>query len=155
MYLFRASLFALILSFTALAQTAADLETPQVDRVGKHIACQCGSCKSTVMCKMEGGCGYCARSKKQIYDLQKQGKPDQAIIAQMVGESGPDSFLGDPSAAGYVAPYIALAFGLLVIFWFVRKHLRTQQALAAGPVADPALLERYHERMEKDLEDLE
>ncbi len=137
----------------AFAQSAAQLESDSVKRVASHLACQCGSCKSTIACEMPGGCGYCKRVKTRIAQLQTAGKSDQDIIDQLVKESG-ESYLAPPGTFGWLTPYAAAAFGLLVIFWFVRRSLRAP-ARAAGPEVDAEVFDRYHAKIEKDLEKLE
>ena len=145
---------ALLTAASALAQTAAQIESEEVARVGRRLACQCGSCKSTVSCEMPGGCGYCKRMKTQIAKLQMDGKSDQAIIDQLVKENGPQIYLAEPGTWGWLTPYLMAGLGLGVIYWFVKRSLRVP-AMAAGPPIDPQVLDRYHERIEKDLEKLE
>ncbi len=83
-----------------------------------------------------------------------QGKSDKAIIDQLVKENGSGMYLAEPGAFGWIAPYLALAAGLAVIYWFVRRQLKPQSAATVPPV-DPEVLNRYNERIEKDLEKLE
>ncbi|MBV8820982.1 MAG: cytochrome c-type biogenesis protein CcmH [Acidobacteriaceae bacterium] len=135
------------------AQSAAEIESDSVKRVGARLACFCG-CKSTVACEMPGGCQSCKRMKTQIAKLQMDGKSDQAIIDQMVKENGPQIYLAEPGTFGWLIPYLAAALGLFVIYWFVRRNLRTP-APADGPPLDSEVLHRYHDRIEKDLEKLE
>jgi cytochrome c-type biogenesis protein CcmH/NrfF len=138
---------------SAFAQSAADLESDNVKRVGSRLACQCGSCKSTIACEMPGGCGYCKRVKTRIAQMQTAGKSDQAIIDQLVKESG-ESYLAPPGAFGWLTPYLAALFGLGVIFWFVRRSTKTP-ATAEGPAIPSDAFHRYHDRIERDLEKLE
>jgi cytochrome c-type biogenesis protein CcmH/NrfF len=137
-----------------LAQTAADLESDNVKRVGSRLACKCGSCQSSVACEMPGGCGYCKRIKTEIVKQQSLGKSDQQIIDQMVQENGKDTYIGEPGIMGWLAPYLAVLAGLALIFWFVRRHLKAPTP-ATVPQVSPEVLNRYHERIEKDLEKLE
>ncbi len=113
------------------------------------MACQCGSCKETTACEMPGGCGYCKRVKTEISQLQSKGQSDQQIIAQLVKENGQDTFLAEPGIMGWLAPYLAILAGLALIFWFVRRHLKT------APAVNPEVLNRYHDRIDKELETLE
>ena len=135
-------------------QTAADLESDNVKRVGSRLACKCGSCQSSVACEMPGGCGYCKRIKTEIFRQQALGKSDKQIIDQLVQENGQDTFIGEPGVMGWLAPYLAVLAGLAFIFWFVRRHLKAPAAATVPPVS-PDVLNRYHERIEKDLENLE
>jgi cytochrome c-type biogenesis protein CcmH/NrfF len=137
-----------------LAQTAAELESDNVKRVGSRLACKCGSCQSSVACEMPGGCGYCKRIKTEIVKQQSLGKSDKQIIDQLVQENGKDTYIGEPGIMGWLAPYLAVLAGLALIFWFVRRHLKTPTP-AAVPHVSPEILNRYHERIERDLEKLE
>src|ERR1017187_6049995 len=116
-------LFLILTAVPVFAQSAADLESDNVKRVGSRLACQCGSCKSTIACEMAAGCGYCKRVKTRIAQMQSTGKSDQDIIDQLVKESG-ESYLAPPGAFGWLTPYLAALFGLGVIFWFVRRNTR-------------------------------
>jgi len=150
----RSSLLIAFIAINCFAQTAADLESPDVKRVGSRVACKCGSCQLSVACEMPGGCGYCKRVKTQIVQLQSKGKPDQQIIDQLVQEGGKDSYIGEPGIVAWLAPYLAIAAGLALIFWFVRRHLKAPMPATVPPISEEAL-NRYHQRIEKDLEKLE
>lgn len=154
MFRLRNSVIAILLAAGCFAQTAAQLESDDVKRVGSRLACKCGSCNSTVSCEMPGGCGYCKRVKTQIVDLQSKGNSDRQIIDRLVQENGKDTYIGEPGVMGWLAPYLALAAGLGLIFWFVRRHLRAP-AMETSPPVDAEVFTRYHERIEKDLEKLE
>ena len=141
---------------SAIAQTAAEIESEDVKRVGARLACQCGSCKSSIACEMPGGCGYCKRIKTKIAQMQSGGSSDKQIIDQVVKENGPQMFLAEPGPLGWLTPYIVAALGLLVIYWFVRRNLKTTPVLAAnGPPVDNTVFDRYHERIERDMQKLE
>jgi len=148
-----ALLFLVLPLLAAVEPSAADLESENVKRVGSRLACQCGSCKSTIACEMAGGCGYCKRVKTQIAKMQATGKSDQEIIDTLVKGSG-ESYLAPPGTFGWLTPYLAGLFGLGVIFWFVRRNIRTT-VLADGPQVNSEAFNRYHEKIEKDLQKLE
>jgi cytochrome c-type biogenesis protein CcmH/NrfF len=143
-----------LVSTSLWAQTAAQIESEEVKRVGMRLACQCGSCKSTVSCEMPGGCGYCKRMKGEIARMQMAGKSDKVIIDQLVKENGPQIYLAEPGTWGWLTPYLAAALGLAVIYWFVRRSLKAPVAAGGAPV-DHEVLDKYHERIERDLEKLE
>ncbi len=103
---------------------------------------------------MPGGCGYCKRVKTQIAQKQAVGQSDKQIIDQLVAESGKDTYIGEPGVMGWLAPYLALALGLAFLVWLVRRYVRTSNPATVPPV-DPRILDRYHDRIEKDLEKLE
>ena len=146
----RTSLTILFIAASCFGQSAADLEADSVKRVAKRMACQCGSCKESTACEMPGGCGYCKRVKTEISQLQSKGQSDQQIIAKLVKENGQDTFLAEPGILGWMTPYLAILAGLGLIFWFVRRHLKTAPATVNSEVFN-----RYHDRIEKDLETFE
>lgn len=149
-------LFALIVicvfAGAAFAQSAAEIESESVKRVGARLACKCGSCQSTIACEMPGGCGYCKRVKTRIAQLEAKGESDQQILDTLQGEG--ENYLAPPGTFGWLVPYVAALFGLFVIFWFVRRSLRPA-ATAGGPQVDVEVFNRYHDKIEKDLEKLE
>ena len=104
---------------------------------------------------MAGGCGFCKRVKTKISQMQTTGASDQQIIDSVVKENGADMFLAEPGTWGWLMPYLAGALGLVVIYWFVRRSMRVPAMAAAGPPMEHEALDRYHERIEKDLEKLE
>jgi cytochrome c-type biogenesis protein CcmH/NrfF len=150
MSLWRNSVLIAFIAVNCFAQSAADLEADSVKRVAKRLACQCGSCKESTACEMPGGCGYCKRVKTEISQLQTKGQSDQQIIAQLVKENGQDTFLAEPGMFGWMTPYLAILGGLGLIFWFVRRHLKT-----AAPAVNAEVVNRYNARIEKELETLE
>ena len=154
MSLWRSSLLIILIAVGCFGQSAADLEADSVKRVANRMACQCGSCKSTVACEMPGGCGYCKRVRTEISQLQTKGQSDQQIIAQLVKENGQDTFLAEPGMLGWMTPYLAILGGLALIFWFVRRHLKSPLP-ATVPAVDSEVFNRYHDRIEKDLEKLD
>src|SRR5438105_13459446 len=129
------------------AQIEAEIESDSVKRVGSRLACTCGSCNSNVACDMPGGCGYCKRVKTDIFKQQSLGKSDKQIIDQLVRENGKDTYIGEPGVMGWLAPYLAVLAGLALIFWFVRRHLRSPMPATVPPVI-PEVLNRLNERTE-------
>jgi cytochrome c-type biogenesis protein CcmH/NrfF len=55
---------------------------------------------------------------------------------------------------GYVMPFAAILVGLAFVWWVI-KRFRKPLAVADGLEIDPAVLERYQERIDKDLEKLD
>lgn len=104
---------------------------------------------------MPGGCGYCKRIKTKISQMQSAGMSDKQVIDAMVRENGPDMYLAEPGTWGWLTPYLAAVFGLGVIVWFVRRSKRAAPVTAGGPAVDSEVFDRYHDRIEKDLEKLD
>lgn len=142
------------MALAALAQTATETESPEVNRVAGKLKCSCG-CNQSMACVMPPGCAMCKMNKTKIYNMQKVGMSDADIIGRYQKENGADILIIPPGIGGTVAPYIALALGLGLVLWTIRRYAvkKPLTAAAAGPTADidPAMLER----IEKDLSKLE
>src|SRR5277367_2799185 len=137
----------------ALAQTASDLESGSVNRVAEKLSCPCG-CKMNMACRMDPyPCPVCRKAKVEIFELQGKGKSDSQIFDQFVSENGKDILSIGPGVVGLVGPYAALLMGLGIVIVVLRRFMRRPQAAAAE--VDPAVLDRYHDDIEKDLAKLD
>ncbi len=155
MHRFGNSLGLLLVAALALAQSSSELMTPDVKRIGSHLACLCGACNNTVAdCPMLE-CHYARPAKERIYRMAAAGRSDDEIIQAFVDEHGLQALAVPPKEGfnllGWVMPFVAIAFGLLLIWWFVRRYLGGRVA-AAG---DDELLNRYRDRIEQDLSKLD
>ena len=153
---FRNSLLVLVMAGCplAFAETAAEKPSVDVRRVGAHIGCQCG-CKDTVATCAMLECSFSKPAKEKIAKLQAGGLTDKTIIDQFVAEFGPAVYRGDPSAYGWLVPYLLIAPGLALIWWFIRRYWKPRPIPEIGPVPDDSELAKYREQIEKDLAHLE
>jgi len=147
-------LLLLAASPIAIAQTVAEKPGVDVRRVAAHIGCQCG-CKDTVATCAMLECSFSKPAKEKIAKLQAAGLTDKAIIDQFVAEYGPAVYRGDPSAYGWLVPYLLIAPGLALIYWFIRRYRKPHPIAEIGPVPDDSELAKYREQIEKDLAHLE
>src|SRR3954465_12046309 len=107
MFGLKHSFLLLIVAAAAFAQTESQIESDEVKRVGTHIACQCGACQENVNCNMSSGqCHFCKPARTKIYQLQKSGMDDAAVIASFVKEYGQGIFRGDPNSFFWLVPYL-------------------------------------------------
>lgn len=129
------------MTLAALAQTAAELDSPEVNRVAAKLNCDCG-CNLNMACKMppDGRCPVCQRNKAKILSMQRAGMSDQQIIDRYVAENGKAILVVEPGIGGVVGPYIALALGMIAVIYTIRRYLRMKPALAGGPDVDPETL---------------
>ncbi|MBM3776048.1 MAG: cytochrome c-type biogenesis protein CcmH, partial [Acidobacteria bacterium] len=124
-------------------------------RIGLHLACQCGSCSHTVArCEMFG-C-FAQTTREEIARMSASGMSDQAILDHYIAKHGQQIYRAQPSAFGWLVPYLALLPGAALIYWFIRRYRRPALVLATGgrpggPAA-PAIDPRYLAQIEKDLE---
>jgi cytochrome c-type biogenesis protein CcmH/NrfF len=151
----KSSLLAGLVAGLCLAQTESQITGDEVRRVARHISCQCGSCSDDANCMMSAGqCGFCKPARTKIFRMQKAGMTDQAIADSFIQDYGAKIYRGEPNAFGWIIPYSALAMGVLVVVWFVRRYRRTPAAVlvASGPHKD---LDHYREQIEQDLAHLD
>jgi hypothetical protein len=153
---FRNSLLAAVIAACplALAETAAEKPSVDVRRVGAHIGCQCG-CKDTVATCAMLECSFSKPAKEKIAKLQGAGFTDTAIVNQFIAEFGPSVYRGDPSAFGWLIPYLSIAPGLALIWWFVRRYRKPRPIAEVVAAPDDSELDKYHEQIEKDMAHLE
>jgi cytochrome c-type biogenesis protein CcmH len=155
----KLSLLLLIVGIS-IAQTPDSSLTPAVARVGSKLACLCGTCRNTVSTCPMLHCHYSEPGRERINKMAQEGKSDEEIIQAFVRETGIQA-LAVPPATGFnllvwIMPWVAIALGLLVITWFVRRYTARRAVQApAGTEMDPEVLSRYRENIEKDLSTLE
>ena len=144
----RSSFALLLISGFCLAQTG-DMVPPEVRRVGDRLACLCKSCNNTVATCQMVGCHYTAPARARISELVREGKSDDAIVADFVKVEGKKA-LAAPEASGFgltawlAPPFMALA-GVGIIFWFVRRSRKKAVA-----VLSEGTVEKYQQAAERD-----
>jgi cytochrome c-type biogenesis protein CcmH/NrfF len=148
-------LLAFSLAAAALAQTAAEKPSADVRRVGARLQCQCGCKDSVSTCSMLE-CSFSKPAKERIARMQAAGFSDTQIVDAFVRDNGAGIYLALPSAVGWIVPYVSIAFGLLVIWAFVKKYRKPKPLTEMGSmeIDDPAL-EQYKEQIEEDLKKLD
>ena len=151
----KSSALLLVVTGLCIAQTESQLVSDDVRRVARHVSCQCGSCSEDANCMMSAGqCGFCKPARTKIFRMQQAGLSDQAITDSFVQEYGAKIYRADPNAFGWVIPYSALAFGTLVVVWFVRRY-HHPAAAPEGSAPPDEVLGRYREQIEHDVAHLE
>jgi hypothetical protein len=149
----KSSLLLACAAGLCFAQDAADLESRPVKKVAAHFACGCG-CKTNMACDMPGPCGTCRAAKTKIFQMQQAGLSEKQIVNKFVEENGKDILLAEPGAFAFAGPYVALALGLGAIVWWLRRS-RKAAVTPEGQVADPQMLDRYHDQIERETSKLE
>jgi len=139
----------------AFGQTAAEKPSSDVRRVGARLACKCGCKDSVATCSMLD-CGFSKPAKERIARMQAVGMSDEQIVQSFINDNGPDIFLAPPSALGWIVPYVAAGFGLMIVYIIIRRYYKPRPAAAGAAleIDDPALA-KYRDQIEKDLADLE
>lgn len=137
-----------------LAQSAEELESPAVNRVASKLLCPCG-CKMNMACRMDPyPCRTCWDNKKKILKMQAAGLSDQAILAQFQQTMGKDVVSVQPGFIGSLSFYAAAFVGLVLVLFVIRKYSRKPAGPGAAPM-DEAVLNRYHDQIEKEVEKLD
>jgi cytochrome c-type biogenesis protein CcmH len=150
-------LLVLALAGICLPQTATQLVTPEIRRVGDKLACKCGACNNTVATCQMLECHYSLPAREKIGQMQKAGMDDKTIVDAFVKEGGLAALAAPPTDGfnllAWIMPFLAISFGIVAIgIWFKRFAGRKQLAtVRPEPVIDP----RYQERMDRELEELE
>lgn len=93
--------------------------------------------------------------RHRIYDMQKAGMPDDAIVSQIVQQEGIVA-LAQPPGEGvwpivtWVMPGIALLIGFFIYSAWVKRN--KQEPVPLSDV-DKATLERFKSQIDRELED--
>ena len=151
----RPVLIVCLAVIASIAQTVSEKPSADVRRVGQRMQCQCGCKDSVSTCNMLE-CSFSKPAKERIARLQAAGYSDGQIVDSFIRDYGQKIYLAPPSAFGWIVPYVLLAFGLAVIWAFLKKYRKPAVMTELGPmeIDDPAL-EKYKEQIEEDLKKIE
>jgi cytochrome c-type biogenesis protein CcmF len=138
-------------------------DSPTAAGLMKELVCLCGGCQRENLhdCK----CGYAAQERKKVlallagHDLTTdagRATARRAVIGAFVREYGGEHVLVTPrSSATWLVPYLAVAGGLVLIFFvgrgLVRKGAGTPVVATATANAKPADAEAYDEKLDDEL----
>ncbi len=142
-------------SGVASAQNANEYERPEVVNIASKLLCNCG-CNLDMACVMppSGVCGICRENKIKISAMLKDGLTEQQILDLYAEEYGESVLAQRPGLGGFAAPYIALALGLVLVAFVIKRytHLKPAPVVAPGSDAD---LARFQKQIDKNMEDLD
>jgi cytochrome c-type biogenesis protein CcmH len=136
--------------------------TPDIRRVGDHLACKCGSCNNTVATCQMLECHYSSPARQKIASELKQGKSDQEIIQGFVKEAGVAALAAPPAAGfnllGYIMPFVAIMLGLaaILVYWqrFHKREVPASGNDTAAP-ATPVIDEKYRRQIEAEMSEMD
>ncbi len=151
------SVLLLVLVLVAWPQTSDADEPPAVHGVASELMCQCG-CSLTVAACQEAM--ECSVADGMVQNIQRQidaGKSKQEILDGLATVYG-EEVLALPRKSGFsltawVAPFLAVAAGGMVVSaliwtWARRRSALAEAAASPFPVED---LDPYEERVDEDL----
>jgi len=154
----KSSILFALLAAVCLPQSATQLVTPEIRRVGDRLACRCGVCNNTVATCQMLECNYSYPARQKIAALQKEGKSDDTIVAGFVQESGISALSAPPttgfSLVGWLMPFGMIGIGLIGIFFYM-KRFRLRPASAAPTEIDAETYAKYRDSIDKEVSKLE
>ena len=150
----------LVLAFCAVvaalvAQDPTSFLTPDVLRVGDHLACRCSGCRNTVgNCPMLK-CDFADPMRRRIYQMKMTGMSDQEIVNTFVREEGTVALAAPPTNTfgglfTWVVPPVVLILGFFVYSAWVRRNRKAPEPISA---ADQANLERFRDQIDGELDE--
>jgi len=102
-------------------------------------------------------CHYSEPAREKIAKLQAQGTSDEGVIQSFIQEQGLSALASPPttgfSLLGWIMPFIGLGIGLAVVAVWMKRSRGPH--LASAPAAQSHVDERYRERIEKEMTELD
>lgn len=146
---FKTVFLVAVLGAVALAQSASEWDSHAVNAIAAKLKCNCG-CKQDIACTMPPyPCPVCKMNKIRIFTMMNQGMTEDQIIAEYVKEQGGDVVVKHPDTAANLAPWGALAAGLLLVILIIRHYRSRGAAAPAGAPIDPAVLDQIEQDLKK------
>lgn len=143
-----------------LALAVAGLHGDQVgdlsgraQRIGQQLICPCGCTQGALVCN-HVGCPVVTQLRAEIVQRSASSENDELVLQSFVQEYG-TQVLANPTKQGFnllawVMPWMALAFGLVLVLFFVRRF--RQAAPAGTTVTYPELQSDVQAQIERELE---
>lgn len=156
----RSRLLAPLVLGAVVLRAAIPLTNERVRKLGQALKCKCGCNASITDCNMIN-CHFSDPVRLKLLAMVDEGrKSDREIIDAIAAEYGRDILLSPPAegfyALGWTMPYVGLAAGAAALWLVLRSYLKRRPAGGeAGAVKPSAELERYRERIDKDLSGME
>jgi cytochrome c-type biogenesis protein CcmH len=133
---------------------AASAPAATVSEITKQLICQCG-------CRMVVATCYCAKAEEMRSEIRTKldrGSSSAEIVAQYVATYG-EKVLAAPTKKGFnltawVAPILAVAAGLILLWFVVREFVRRGREAAAMHSTEEIRRDAgFHERVNDELRD--
>lgn len=126
---------------------------PGVMRVGAKLACRCGTCRNSVAdCPMTH-CESASPMRQRVAQMLGQGMKDDEILSAIVKQEGIVALAAPPAVGSGLLAWIMPAAALLIGFFIYQGWVRRNRKPAAAVSAeDQALIDRYREQMDREIE---
>lgn len=147
---------AFLLALVAVvAQDPSSYLTPDVNRVGERLACRCGTCRNTIATCPMLRCGSADPMRRRIYELKRVGMTDDAVVNTIVRQEGAVALASPPATSlggliTWIMPAVMLLLGFMVYSFYIRRNRKAPEPLSSF---DRAVIERFHDQIERELED--
>ncbi len=157
----QAVLAGVALSLALTGFLAAEVKTTdptavRVREVGKTLKCQCGCAYTVADCNMLY-CHFRDPVNEDIAEGVLAGLTDPQIFSKIYAKYG-ETLRTEPiavgfGAVGWVMPFAALAMGLIIAPFVVKRWRKNQLQAEAAPhvKVDESAVRRYEAQIEKDL----
>lgn len=155
----RSRLLAPLMFGAAVLHAAVPLTNERVRKLGQQLKCKCGCNASITDCNMIN-CHFSDPVRlKLLAMIDEGGKSDREIIDAIASEYGRDILLSPPSegfyALGWTMPYVGLAAGAGALWLVLKSYLKKRPAPEAASAPASPDLERYRERIDKEMSGME
>jgi len=143
-------------SFVSASSQFAQVFPPEVKKASEAFVCQCGCNHQLSACGMLN-CGSATPLRTEIQEHLKQGKSQKEIVEAFVAKYS-KVILAAPTTQGFdlaawLAPFAALSFGLIVVYFVIKAWIQPKPAVA-GNASTHVIPDAYRDKMEKELKDL-
>ncbi|HLH74520.1 MAG TPA: cytochrome c-type biogenesis protein [Chloroflexota bacterium] len=151
--LYFLSIVAGMLAFLALAGPAFadDSLAAKELQVEKQLGCPICTDLPLNVCDNE----ICQQMRGVIHQKLSEGETPDQVVQYFVDRYGNGVLLTPPqqgfSLAAWYLPLLAVALGAIIVVTFLRHSLRRQRAIERRLAVEDPALERYRERVRKDL----
>jgi cytochrome c-type biogenesis protein CcmH len=147
-----------LIVFTSVALLGAASSSSRFNELGHKMMCVCGCGQILLECNHVG----CPDSDREISELREQlasGASDTAILGWFTNKYGPTVLAapirGGFDTAAWIVPFAALALGIVLVVYFLRRWKSRQPVLEAPASATtwpPAVDDEVRERIRRETE---
>ena len=149
----------LLLTTACLLQGVTPLTNPEVRRIGEKVRCMCGGCNYTLTSCNMMECHGAKEGREKMMTLVEKGLSEQQILDQFVADYGTIVLTKPPSdgfnVMAWVMPPVGALLGLGFVYLFIKRMRRPVAVTAQAAAASDALLDKYRDSIEKDLQKLD